>query len=664
MNRDPKKAMSLRLFLITLPVMLITLGILWQVVNIQFVEGDQLRAKTEKELLRAIPVKAERGNIYSADGKLLATSMPVYNLYFDPTVALKDSFESGLSGLARGLARLFPEESRSASQWEALLRSKRREGNRYVRISEQISYSQLQEARELPVFRLGRFKGGLIYHQQNYRKMPLGRIAERTIGYDLDRGQTGLEGAFSAYLEGKDGKRMAQKISKGYWKPLTDGYEVEPEDGLDLVTTLDTRLQDVAHHALLATLEKHEADHGCVVVMEVATGKIRAIANLGRTEKGTYFEARNYAVWESTEPGSTFKIASLLVALEDGVLDTNYRVDTEEGIYTIYGKQVRDSNVKNGKGGYGVISLARALEVSSNVGIVKAIYEKYKDRPDQFVDRLYEIGLHKKLDLEIRGEGRPHIPKPSDPAWSGISLPWMAFGYQVSFTPLQTLTLYNAIANDGVMVKPLFVEQVRKRGLPVQTMETEVINPAICSKTTLAKLRKMLEGVVTRGTATNIRSDRYTIAGKTGTCQLHYWKGNGNREYQSSFAGYFPAEDPKYSCIVVVNNPNPLKGYYGSTVAAPVFKAVSEHLYKANPAPVEQPVALPAPSPAPVDDAEKKLARRQLPSFRNWPAMEAVALLENSGYRVQLRGAGRVVSQQPAAGSSVHKGETIILTLQ
>lgn len=664
MSNPTNKALNLRLSLMLLPVMLLVVGIFWQVIHIQFVEGEALRAKTEKEVLKPIRIQAERGNIYSADGKLLATTMPVYNLFFDPSVSKADSFSAGLSSLSKGLAKILPE-GRNAGQWEHLLRNKRNSGSRYVPIAEDISYAQLQEIKKLPIFRLGRFKGGLIYEQQNYRKMPLGRIAERTIGYDLDRGQTGLEGAFSAYLSGKDGKRMAQKISKGYWKPLTDGYEVEPEDGLDVITTLDTRLQDVAHHALLSQLEKYEADHGCVVVMEVATGKIKAIANLGRTEQGTYYEARNYAVWESTEPGSTFKIASLLVALEDGVVDTNTIVDTEEGIFTIYGKQVRDSNVKYGKGGYGKISLARALELSSNVGIVKAIYENYRDKPQQFVDRLYELGLDKKLSLEIKGEGTPYIPKPGDPSWSGISLPWMAFGYQVSFTPLQTLALYNAIANNGVLVKPRFVEEIKKRGTTVQTLETEVLNPAICSQTTLSKLQHMLQGVVLRGTATNLKSSLYTAAGKTGTCQLRYWEGSENRSYQSSFAGYFPAENPKYSCIVVVNNPNAAIGYYGSHVAGPVFKAVADHLYKANPAPVEQAVKKnKLPALRTTETAEKMLAAHRMPNLNNWPAMDAIALLENAGHRVNITGNGKVKSQFPKPGDACTRKQTINLILE
>ena len=577
---EDRKQILNRLYIAAIPFFLVAAFVLIKVFVIQFVEGPDLRARSQNEAIREINIEAERGNIFSVNGKLLATSMPVYDLYFDPVTVNSEDFLEHVDALASELSREFPEKS--TSQWSDYLRNSRIQGRRYVKLGEDVSFNQLQRIKEFPVFNLGRYKGGLIYEQENFRKMPLGKIAERTIGYDQSRGRTGIEGAYAHYLQGKDGKRLKQKVSNGNWKPVTDSYEIEPEDGLDIITTLDTEIQDMVHHELLKSLERFEADHGCAVVMDVKTGAIRGIANLGRTEEGTYYEKRNYAIWESTEPGSTFKLASVMVALEDGVADTNTIVDTENGIYTIYGKKVKDSNVKNGKGGYGKVSLKRAFEVSSNVGIVKLIYDEYREDPDRYVDRLYSIGLHEPLELPIKGEGKPRIPKPGDNDWSGLSLPWMAFGYQVSFTPLQLLTFYNAVANEGVMVKPRFVERIQKHGRTVYEEDVVVLNPAICSDETLAKMKLLLEGVVESGTATNLQNDQVQIAGKTGTCQLNYWK-QSTHDYQASFAGYFPADDPQYSCIVVISKPNYYRGYYGASVAGPVFKAIAENIYSDTP---------------------------------------------------------------------------------
>lgn len=656
---EDRKSILNRMYIVAIPFFLMAVFVLIKLFIIQYAEGPDLRARSQREAIREINIQADRGNIYSSDGKLLATSMPVYDLFFDPFTVDEQIFNDSIAALSSKLGQFFKE--RSARQWETYLRLKRDKKSRYVRLGEDVSFSQLQVIRQFPIFNLGRYKGGLIYEQENFRKMPLGKIAERTIGYDHLRGRTGIEGAFSNYLSGTDGKRLKQKVSNGNWKPVTDSYEIEPEDGLDVMTTIDTKVQDIVHHELLKALEKFEADHGCAVVMDVKTGAIRGIANLGRTEEGTYFEKRNYAVWESTEPGSTFKLASVMVALEDGIADTNTIVDTENGLYEIYQKRVKDSNYKNGQGGYGRVSLKRAFEVSSNVGIVKLIYDNYKDDPARFVDRLYTLGLHEPLGLPIKGEGTPYIPKPGDANWSGITLPWMAFGYQVSFTPLQVLTLYNAVANDGVMIKPRFIESISKHGKVVKQSEVEVINPAICSKETLAKVRSMLEGVVENGTATNLQNPLVKMAGKTGTCQLNYWK-RDTRDYQASFAGYFPADDPQYTCIVVVNKPNNYRGYYGSTVAAPVFKAIAENIYLDTPRDLDQPKN----TFAQLLETEKPMLSinpKTIPDLRGKSGADALSILENHGYRVKIEGNGKVIWQYPPAGTKTGTSAMIELKL-
>ena len=631
--------------------------------SIQFGEGPELRSEAQREVVKEVNIAAERGNVYSSDGKLLATSMPVYNVYMDPLTVDKEVFQNSVDSLAYHLSKLFP--GRNTIQWETYLRSKRDRKSRYAKLAEEISFTELQKMKQFPIFRLGRYKGGLIYEQENYRKMPLGKIAERTIGYDQARGRTGIEGAYSSYLSGKDGKRLKQKVSNGNWKPISDNYEIEPEDGLDVVTTLNVQMQDVVHHELLKALERFEADHGCAILMEVETGAIRAISNLGRTEKGTYFEKRNYAVWERTEPGSTFKLASSIIALEDGLADTSTLVDTENGYYTIYGIPVKDSNYRNGKGGYGTVTLKRAFEVSSNVGIVKLIYDNYKERPQQYIDRLYSMGLHKPLGVSIQGESTPLIPKPGDRSWNGISLPWIAFGYQVSFTPLQILSLYNAVANNGKLIKPHFIEEIRKHGHTVETIEPEILNPAICSKETLGKVKSMMQGVVMNGTATNIQSELVTMAGKTGTCQQNYWKQSSAHEYQASFAGYFPAENPKYSCIVVINKPNYHRGYYGSTVAAPVFKAIAENVYlgTANETELKLKETNYANLKANNQEFEGLSESKTFPDLRGKDGAKILPTLQNQGYKVKVNGVGKVKWQYPPAGSRVNPNVLIELKL-
>lgn len=652
-----------RLYIVAIPLFIVLFGIVVKLVTISVVEGPELRQKSKSEVLREMVVEADRGKIYSADGKLLATSMPVFDVFMDPGAPASEDFEAHVRGLAAKLAQL--NNSKSAAGWENYLRERRRSGARYIPIQKEISYSELQAVKTFPLFEKGKFKGGLIYEQKNFRKNPLGKVASRTIGYDRENGaQSGIEGAFSHYLNGKDGKRLQQKVSKGYWKPLMDYQEVAPINGQDVVTTLFSNFQDIAHDQLLKTLQKYQADHGSVVLMEVKTGRVRAIANLGLSKRtGEYAELRNYAVWEATEPGSTFKLAAIMVAIEDGVVDTADIVDTGNGIFTIHGKDVRDSNVKYGRGGYGKVSLAHAFRVSSNVGMVQAIYPHYKNNPEKFVDKLYKLGMHQPLGLRIKGEGTPFIPRPNEPGWSGLSLPWMCFGYEVSLTPLQVLSFYNAVANDGVMVKPQFVEEIRERGRTVQAFPTEVINPAICSKSTIGKLKGMLEGVVEDGTATQIKSPYLKLAGKTGTSRLNYWK--QGREYQASFAGYFPADDPQYSCIVVINKPNPDIGYYGSVVAAPIFKALAEEAFKAQPTPyhVEQNFAQHDAIAESLEAIQQSLLHHKLPDLRGYAARDIVPLLENHGMQVLLRGNGRVKSQSLVPGTRFTKKQTVTLVL-
>ncbi len=642
-------------------IYLLFIAIAGRLFYVSLIMGPELREISQERLIERREIPAKRGDIYSSDGKALATTKPVYTVHFDPITVDENIFQNEVGALAAQLAELNP--ARNASEWENYLRTKRNKKNRYVLLSKDLNYSDLQRMRQYPILERGMYKGGIIVHMDQRRIQMATDITLRTIGYDTEAASAGLEGYYSAYLKGKPGNRLMQKIVGDDWKPLDDPQAVEPVDGFDLVTTIDTRIQDVAQRSLLNQLAKYEADHGCAVVMEVETGRIVAMANLGRNPKDSiYSELRNYAVWERTEPGSTMKLLSTMALLETGSADTNTLVDTDNGIYTVYGKKVRDSR----KGGYGKINLRRAFELSSNTGIVKLVEGSFKEKPGNFVDFLYRRKFDQTTGVQIKGETAPIIPKPSDDNWSGLSLPWMSYGYGVEFTPLQLLTIYNAVANDGDMIKPQVVEKIMDHGREVESFEPEIIKRGICSAQTIDKLQILLEGAVRRGTATNIYDEKVTIAGKTGTCQLNYWR--GGKDYQSSFVGYFPADNPRYSCIVVISKPNYFKGYYGNIVAGPVFKAIADEVYHQLPHTPQvvgrAQLALAAQQAHDLNKQHEALEKNYLPNLRSLDLREALEILESAGLEVKVQGHGKVVKQEPALGTSLHQCSTVTLWLQ
>jgi cell division protein FtsI (penicillin-binding protein 3) len=634
--------------------------ILARLFYVALVMGPELRAQSQERVIERRPIEAKRGDIYSADGKTLATTKPVYNINFDALTVDPTVFNGEVAELSEKLAILNPK--RNAAQWERYLRSERDKKHRYIPLAADLNYSQLQRIKTYPILSRGTFQGGLIIQEKLERIQMATDVRSRTIGRDKDGAQAGLEGYYSNYLQGKPGNRLMQRITGNDWKPLDDPQAIEPVDGFDLFTTIDTRIQDVAQQSLLTQLKKYDADHGTAVVMEVATGRIVAMANLGRNADSVYSELRNYAVWERTEPGSTIKLLSAMALLETGVADTSDKVNTENGVITIYGEKVRDSR----KGGYGTISLRKAFEVSSNTGIVKLVQQHFEKNPEDYVDFLYTRGFHETTGITIKGESAPNIPKPKDDRWSKISLPWMAYGYGVEFTPLQLLTIYNAVANNGTMVKPQIVERIMDHGRIVEDFETAILNPAICSQDVVKKLQALLKGAVELGTAKNIYDERIPVAGKTGTCQLNYWR--GGKDYQSSFAGYFPANDPKYSCIVVINKPDYYKGYYGNIVAGPVFKAIADEVYSQLP---ETPSTLNSKELIAArtitvgeERFEQAFQKNFLPSFNGLDARTATRILEGQGLTVSLVGTGRVVRQEPALGTPLHQCSTVNLVLR
>ena len=579
------KQIMYRSYLLVFSLFIFSILLIGKLIHLQFSQGEKYRELASNRTLKNDILQPSMGNIYADDGSIMATSVARYEIRWDAAVPSKTIYQSNKNDLAKGLATIIDGDE------DFILRNLDKavsNQSRYLLIAKGLSYSEQKRIKKLPIFKLSSNKGGVIIEQKIFREHPLGKIAERTIGYEIQDKEgkfirVGLEGAFGQYLKGEEGRRLKQKIAGGQWKPINDNNEKEPTEGFDIHTTINVNIQDIAHTALLEQLEKFEADHGCVVIIETSTGKVKAIANLGRTEVGTYYEKLNYALGEAHEPGSTFKLVSMIAALEDKIIDENTPIKTGNGELTFYGKyKVRDSK----KGGYGTIPAGKVFEVSSNTGIVKIIHDNYKNNPKKFVDRLYNMGINKPLGLPIRGEGKPKIPYPNDSDWDGLDLPWMAYGYGVAMTPLQTLTFYNAIANNGEMVKPRFIEKIGVIGeSPQQIFGKEILNPSICSQSTIEKVKNMMFNVVDKewGTAHKIKDKDFTIAGKTGTCQVDYNRTGKEVQYISSFVGYFPAKQPEYSCIVVIHRPNKLLGYYGSTVAAPVFKKIAKKIYTATP---------------------------------------------------------------------------------
>lgn len=675
-----------------------------RIIILQYVERGKWAAMGEKYVYKTDEVLANRGDIIASDGRILASSVPYYSVYMDTRSSgmSPEIWSKGIDGLSSGLSRLAGE--RSAGGWKTVLIDARKQGDRYFLIKRKVDFETLRKMKELPIFREGQYKGGMISIAENKRILPNYDLAKRTIGY-LNQGnegtEVGIEGAFDKDLAGKNGVTVKQRLTGGDWIPVDDESSVDTRDGNDVVTTIDIDIQDVATTALRNQLRKHGADHGCAVLMEVSTGDIKAIANLELTDDGDYEETYNFAIGESTEPGSTFKLPSLMAAIEDGVIDTGDVVDTGNGTVKYYNKVVRDTKEE----GYGKLTVKEVFEKSSNVGTSKLIYENYKNDPKNFVNRLYAMKLNEKLNIQLKGEGTPLIRYPGDKFWSGLSLPMMSHGYEVQLTPLQILTFYNAVANDGRMVKPRFVTAITRNGTVIKTFGTEVIINSIASRSTIRKAKKMLEGVVEQGTAVNLKDADYKIAGKTGTAQIAkgksgYRSGSGI-SYQASFCGYFPASAPLYSCIVVVSAPSN-SVYYGNLVAGPIFKEISDKVYSTSffrdyvtQKQDDRKYSAPDAGNGYRDDISEVLrsfdikyrrsssdtwvATREsgdtirlasvktdnglVPDVRGMTLRDAMYLLENSGLRVKFSGKGRVKRQSPEHGAKIYEGSTVSLDL-
>lgn len=701
-------------------MLVLAIGILYKMFYIQIALGDEYREIDQERNVRVRTIEAARGNIYSDDGSLLATSFPVFDLYWDSQVCPDSIFERDIDSLAICLSEHFKDKS--AQEYKKSFIEAKQKGNRYYRVKfsnirrekDQISYTDLKKIKSFPIFRMGQNRGGFIVEQKSIRKMPYRLLAHRTIGYEQviwdDKGNeinklfVGLEGAYSDELKGVDGQRVEQKLRGGAWRPLTEENQIEPQNGNDIVTTINIGVQDVAESALLKQLDSTKSDHGCAVLMEVKTGQIKAIANLKRRSDGSYGEDMNFAIWESLEPGSTFKLISLIALLEDGSIDTNELVPTGKVRFGSF--EMKDSY----EYGYGNVSLARAFEVSSNVGIARAVTKVFGNRPQDFVDLIKKMGVGEKLGVEIQGEGQPLIKDYKTQGWSATTLPWMSIGYEVKMTPLQLLTLYNAVANDGKMVKPQFVTHIKQAGRVEEEFETVVLNEKICSQSTIDKVKVCMESVVTHGTARRLSNEVYTIAGKTGTAQIAKGgsgygniKGQGrNVEYTASFIGYFPADNPKYTCIIMINNPRE-RGFYGAEIAAPVFREIANKVYAMEiDIPKNQHDSIRIKNIPLIQAGNQKdiqtvynylnyktftdnkssgwvnsgstiantvrlksvgYKKGIVPDLRGMGAKDAVFLVEKHGYVAKISGRGHVVSQSVLPGTELSKGSEINLQL-
>jgi len=690
-------------------ILLLAGAVIVQLYRVQFVQGKKWRAMSSSLSTQYQTVEAARGNIFANDMSLLATSVPEYELHMDMLaagIADDDTFNEKVDSLAMKLSQLYKDKSER--EYSRLLRDARKDGARYELIRRKVTYQELKQIRKFPIYNLGKYKGGLIVVEQNKRVMPFRSLAARTIGYKIDNVKpVGLEGAYASYINGENGKRLMQRIAGGTWMPVNNGEEeIAPKEGADIISTIDVNYQDVAQDALKKQLIKTQADHGCVVLMEVATGEIRAIANFTRTKDGDYQEKLNYAISDAADPGSTFKLASYMTAFDQHKIDTNSLVDAENGSYNMYYKGKLLKTFKDAEAGNYVITAKRAFEESSNVAVVKFISSHYSGNPSEFTDNLRNtLHLNEKLNLQIPGEASPVVKDPSYRSWSRLTLPEMAYGYEMRMTPLQMLTLYNSVANNGRMIAPIFVKEIRRLGNTVEQFQARVINEKVCSDATLGKMKSMLEGVVIEGTGKNvIKNSLYTVAGKTGTAQIANGStGYGvNKTYQASFCGYFPANKPKYAMIVVINHPT-AGSYLAALVAGPVFREIADRVYASdlgmnqaaqvhyagntNMPQIKQgnlkalkqvynklgvkPLyasnnaagnGIDTSNGIPYEDVSYKSG--VVPAVKGMGLSDALYLLGNAGYKVTVRGSGAVASQSVSGGSIVPKGSKITIELQ
>lgn len=700
---DVKRDILWRVYLSYILVVLACVAIFGKAIYIQQVQGTHWRSMSDSLHQKLDEIEAERGTIYSEDGQMLSTSIPQFDIYIDFRVeALREKngqrFRENLDSLSESLADLFKDMS--AGEYKALLQEGYRNEEGYFPLKKKISFREYEALRRFPLFKLGRYKSGMIANEKTIRLNPYQMLAFRTIGLARDSNKVGLEMTYDSILKGRNGKQFVRKIAGGVSVPVDDTYEIEPETGKDIVSTIDVFIQDITENALMKMMIKNEAQNGCAIVMEVKTGKIKAIANLGKRSDGTYWEDFNYAI-SPTEPGSTFKLATMLALLEDKKVSLNQMITLEHGAWKIAGQTVYDSEVHKEND----VTVQHAFELSSNVAMAKMAAQHYSDNPNQFIKHLKKMRMDTVSGVDLRGERKPVIYKPGGRFWGPTTLPWMAFGYNLSVSPLQTTVLYNAIANNGRMMKPYLVSAVKEEGILLKQFEPVVTDEAVCSQQTLQQLKTCLEGVCTAGTAKALfKNAAYKVAGKTGTALVADGnRGYADKIYQSSFAGYFPAENPQYTCVVIIKNKAHAPVYYGAAVAGPVFKEIADRLYstyirqtntaslqkkrdssafnfagnKRDIAFINTKLRLPfIDSTTRLDEwtemngkdavvtlNRKAIEKNTMPQLKGMGLKDVVYLCENMGLKVNARGKGKVAEQSIPPGQAVVKGQMINVAL-
>ena len=721
-----QKNIMLRFSFIILVMVLIGIAIICKAGVIMFAERQYWKDVADRFVKENVTVRPTRGNIISSDGQLMASSLPEYKIYMDFMINkrkgeteeeekkrlklqhIKDSvLYANLDTICKGLHEIFPDKS-AAFFKQHIKNGRKKESRSWLLYPKRISYIQYKEAKRLPVFNLNKYKGG--FHEQafNQRKKPFGSLAMRTLGDmypDIEQGaKNGLELSYDSILKGRNGITHRQKVMNKYLNIV----DIPPVDGCDIITTIDVGMQDIAEKALVDELKEINATVGVAILMEVQTGDIKAIVNMTKCNDGIYREIRNNAISDMMEPGSTFKTASILVALDDGVITPETVVETGNGVYMMHGRYMKDHNWH--RGGYGTINTTKSLMVSSNIGVSRLIDDHYHDNPEKFVRGLHRVGIATPLDLDIPGAGKPNIRIPNKDLsnWSRTALAWMSIGYETQIPPINTLAFYNAIANNGVMVKPRFVKSIVKDGQVVEDIAPEILNPAIASPKAISEIQTILEKVVSEGLGKKAGSKQFHVSGKTGTAQVSQGKAgytNGTRRYLVSFCGYFPSEAPKYSCIVAIQKPGlPASG---GLMAGSVFSKIAERVFakhlaqdlkeakdstsilipdvkngdisaahyvlnriNVNSSEVSEQSTEGKPvwgnvtsNPDNVLFNKKDINNKLVPSVIGMGAKDAVYLLESMGLKARITGIGKVKSQSIPAGNTLRKGQTLQLRL-
>lgn len=628
-----------------------------RIIVLQNTDVEEIRDNYINKNYREATLQAARGNLYASDGSILATTVMRYDIYIDFKTIRDTAYANNINALTDSLGKMF---GKPKSYFRQKFDAEKKKNNQYYTLVRGLDFDEYDRIRKFPLFNKGKNRGGFIVDRNYKRELATSEIGAGTIGMDDERGQSGLEAAFSKYLKGSDGTRLEQRVNSSQWKPIDFWKVKEPVDGMDVYTTLDLRIQDIAHSALKRQLVEYDAQHGTVIVMETKTGKVRAMVNLQRKEPGVYEDAYNYAIKDNIEPGSTFKAVSLLAAMDDGFIDEGTTVSVGGGSWTYAGQKISD-----GHGG-GTYEISDVLAKSSNVGTAKLITKHYASNPQVFLNHLKRWKLMDKMDIELPGITTPRIVTPESKRWNAATLASISYGYSTNINLLQLTTFYNGIANKGVMVKPLFIDKIMKDGKVNYDAKPQVMVSKMASKEAIEMMTSALTKAVEKGTARSIYTPNLKMAGKTGTARFEYWK-PGPMKYRASFAGFYPSDDPKYTCYVMISEPAPGKSYYGGTVAAPVFKEIAGKTFLKTPQNIEKEMLVEKKvdlSKMTEPNVKIAVTNNKMPNVTGLIGKNVIPQLENLGYRVDYKGVGKITEQFPLEGTVISKNQKIYLSLQ